>query len=149
MKKGKLIELLLILVGLVLIGVSVFMLVKNNTNNNKKEETNYKIEDDKYVNDSDELNKEKTFEGLLIEETEFSFDTKLDNTDISFKVTNKNNVKYEGKNVLLSFVDKEGMVLSTMFAYIPELEPNQSEKVYGSISGNIVDAYDMKIKAME
>ena len=149
MKKRILFCVIIILVGLALIGVSVFMFVNNKDKDNKEEETNYKVEDDKYINDSDALKKEKTFEGLLIEEIDFSYDTNKKSTDISFKVINKNNVKYDGKDVLLSFVDKKGTVLNTMFAYIPELEPNQSEKVSGSISENIVDAYDMTIQAYE
>ena len=148
--KAKKTSILVSIAGLSLILGGIYTI--NNGRNVEKEDTNevyYEVKDDKYINNSKELNADKNFEGLKVEDIEFFYDASLNVTNISFNAVNRSSKTFTEEDVLLSFLNKKGDIINTMFAFIPNIEKNESEKIYGTISGNIVDAYDMKIESWQ
>ena len=149
MKKKTNSKKLLIIAGIFLIVGFIYVISNGKNAENDSEQVYYEVKDGKYINNSEELNSDKSFEGLKLDNIEFFYDTTVNETNISFDAINKSNKPFKEAIVLLSFINKKGEVLSTMFASIPNLEEDQSKTVYGTISGNTVDAYDVMIQAWD
>ena len=108
-----------------------------------KEEFVYKLEDGTRINSSDKLHETKTFDGLEI--SDFQLTEKDNMTVLLGKITNNANTKKGGYAVNITVLDKDRNEMTTVVAYIKELQPGESTTLNVSSTFDYANAYDFTI----
>ena len=108
-----------------------------------KEEFVDKLEDGTRINSSDKLHETKTFDGLEI--SDFQLTEKDNMTVLLGKITNNANTKKGGYAVNITVLDKDRNEMTTVVAYIKELQPGESTTLNVSSTFDYANAYDFTI----
>lgn len=108
-----------------------------------KEEFVDKLEDGTRINSSDKLHETKTFDGL--ETSDFQLTEKDNMTVLLGKITNNANTKKGGYAVDITVLDKDRNEMTTVVAYIKELQPGESTTLNVSSTFDYANAYDFTI----
>ena len=108
-----------------------------------KEEFVDKLEDGTRINSSDKLHETKTFDGLEI--SDFQLTEKDNMTVLLGKITNNANTKKGGYAVNITVLDKDRNEMTTVVAYIKELQPGESTALNVSSTFDYANAYDFTI----
>ena len=108
-----------------------------------KEEFVDKLEDGTRINSSDRLHETKTFDGLEI--SDFQLTEKDNMTVLLGKITNNANTKKGGYAVNITVLDKDRNEMTTVVAYIKELQPGESTTLNVSSTFDYANAYDFTI----
>ena len=108
-----------------------------------KEEFVDKLEDGTRINSSDKLHETKTFDGLEI--SDFQLTEKDNMTVLLGKITNNANTKKGGYAVDITVLDKDRNEMTTVVAYIKELQPGESTTLNVSSTFDYANAYDFTI----
>ena len=108
-----------------------------------KEEFVDKLEDGTRINSSDKLHETKTFDGLEI--SDFQLTEKDNMTVLLGKITNNANTKKGGYAVNITVLDKDRNEMTTVVAYIKELQPGENTILNVSSTFDYANAYDFTI----
>lgn len=102
-----------------------------------------KLEDGTRINSSDKLHETKTFDGLEI--SDFQLTEKDNMTVLLGKITNNANTKKGGYAVDITVLDKDRNEMTTVVAYIKELQPGENTILNVSSTFDYANAYDFTI----
>lgn len=143
-KKNKKIIVFIIIV-LILIAVVVLIVNKDNKKVEDKKEDSYieETEDGIKVNKSSKLNEAKLVNGLLISNIQLT--EKDGMTTLLADVTNKNEEKTGFKKLTIILLDENGNEISSMTAFISEIESGKTTQLNASTTSNYIKAYDFKV----
>ncbi|MCM1370363.1 MAG: hypothetical protein NC181_00520 [Clostridium sp.] len=113
--------------------------------NKEKNETNTQTEENgEKVNNSEELNKDKTFNGYKI--SGISLKTENGSNILTATIENVSGSNTEAGVYNIVFVDKSGKEISKIALFINALKPNETVEIKSSINLDVIDSYDLKLE---
>mgnify|MGYP001861237211 CR=1 FL=1 len=149
-----------LIIGIMIIVLIVVLLVKviggngenvdqNNMagNNQVQNEEKYveTLEDGTKLNVSEELNKDRTYNGLEISNIQY---TEKDGfTVLLADIKNPLSTKHERELVKISIIGENGEVITDTEAIIGEIEPGGTYQINAAIATDVSNAKDIKIEA--
>lgn len=113
--------------------------------NNSNEKFVEILEDGTKINNSENLNQTRKFDGLDITNIKFYY-VKEGMTIIEFEAINETDIKYGGNKILLNVLNENNSLIQTIIGVIPEIDAGKSEKLTFSIDKDIVNAYDLSLE---
>lgn len=111
---------------------------KNNDNQNPSV-----VEDGGKKNNSEELNKEKTFGNYKVSDIGLVRDNEQD-VFVAIIQNISNDVTQEGLKYI-AFLNNDGTEIYKMAVFVKALQPNESIEIKGNINVNVIDAYNFKL----
>lgn len=134
----------------IIILATVILIVKNNKNENvekgniiEKEKFVTILEDGTKLNISSKLHETKDFEGMEIMNLQL---TENNNTTLLLgEITNTSPNVQGGYLVNIVIIDEQGNEMTTIEAYIKELNPGQSTQLSSKTTLDYANAYDISI----
>lgn len=159
MKQKK--KLILIIVAILIIAIiAVYFISSNkeeNTNILNEENTqdgiglidmnntqNVNIVNGEKQNNSENLLKDREFDGLLIKEIQLY--TQNGMTEFTAKVINDTGKDFSGKIVNLKFTNKDGSDYAQLEVYMPEIKAGGTNFINAATTADIANAYDFSIE---
>ncbi len=121
---------------------------QNQTTTDPKEEIEEYVqvlEDGSKLNISDEVAKTKTLDGLEISNIQLKEKEKGKMTTLLAEVENKTTRRTTEKKIKVEILDKEGKVITSAMGFIDPIEIGKKVKLNVSISGDVSNAYDIRI----
>lgn len=140
-----------IVVAIILILISIIIFVVISINNKNKheikgeEENSYveEIADGIKINKSTKLNEAKLVNGLLISNIQLTESDGM--TTLLADVTNKTDQKTSLKKLKIILLDKDGKEISSMIAFLNDINAGETTQLNASTTSNYIKAYDFKV----
>ena len=140
-----------IVVAIILILISIIIFVVISINNKNKheikgeEENSYveEISDGIKINKSTKLNEAKLVNGLLISNIQLTESDGM--TTLLADVTNKTDQKTSLKKLKIILLDKDGKEISSMIAFLNDINAGETTQLNASTTSNYIKAYDFKV----
>ncbi len=166
MKKGEvnIFAIIVIIIAIILVTAIIIGIVKNNReeteeplenvaeNNVTTTQTRPTIEGNEFVNEnnglktntSEKLREDKTFENYKF--TNIRLQTDANGSVLLADVTTTATEKLQGRDITITFVDKDGNELITINSYIGQIEPGETNSFRTETTTDITNVYDFIIK---
>lgn len=165
----KLIIAIVILLLIIVIGISIFFIIKNNRGGVKTQNMgdeaidngppqeeyslidmenseNVEIKDGIKENNSEELKKDKTFEGMKVSEIKLQAGQQEGLTDFTAKVENTSGKDFAGGEIVIIFTNRDGSEYARLNGYLPDISAGDSNMIDASTTTDVSNAYDFTIE---
>ena len=109
----------------------------NNTNN-------VDVSNNIKKNNSEQLKKEKTYEGMKI--TDINLEASNGSTSITANVENVTDSDFTGRSIVIVFTNEDGTEYARLQGYIPDILKGKSTVLNASTTSDISNAYDFYIE---
>ena len=96
------------------------------------------------VNTSEKVSESKELNGLILSNIQLTEDGGI--TTLLAEVKNNTGKKTESKKVTIEILDKDGNVITDFEGFIDAMDINDTVKLNASITGDVSNAYDFRIK---
>lgn len=131
-------------VSLILL-IGVFLLTGcGNAKKDNKDNNVVTDESGEKVNNSEELNKDKTFNDFKI--SGISLKTENGSNMLTATIENTSSKTTEAGVYNIVFTDKTGKEITKVAVYLKALSPNESLEIKSSINIDVISSYDFKLE---
>ena len=162
-QKNKKLKAIIILIILIIAIITIYCIInaiktastKNNDKSSEKETQveslidlnkteNVKIENNEKENVSNELKKEKTFEGMTIKDIQLKTNEGV--TQFIATVENNSGSDYAGGKVVIHFTNKNGEEYALVNGILPSIANGESNSIIAGTTEDVANAYNFSIQ---
>lgn len=132
-----------IMIALAIICTASYFIISNMNNNNQPQNLVKVQEDGSKISINPKLEKARQVDGLEI--TNLALTENGNVTKLTGTITNKSAQEKGDYLIKITFLDKQGNVMTTIEPYVKKLQPGESTNLNASTTFDYTNAYDIQI----